>query len=72
VMGWVWCWSCSVDDLPDSENVPNERAIDAQSSLPTARYHALQSFVVPVAVGEALAVKVGGIGRSVDAKLATQ
>lgn len=60
------------DDSPNSEKVPNERAMDAQSSLPTARYHALQSCVVPVAVGDALAVKVGGIGRSVAAKLATQ
>lgn len=71
-MGRAWCWCYLGNDLPDSEKVPNARAIDAQSSFPTARYHALQSFVVPVAVGEALAVKVGGIGRSVDAKLATQ
>jgi len=46
--------------------------MEAQSSLPTARYQALQSLVVPVAVGEALAVTVCGIGALEEPKLATQ
>jgi hypothetical protein len=46
--------------------------MEAQLSLPMARYQAVQSLVVPVAVGEALSVTVGGIGTSVGAKLATQ
>ena len=58
--------------LPDSEKVPNDRAMSAQSSAPTAMYQARHVPMILVAVGEAPAVSVGGMGRAADEKSATQ
>lgn len=56
----------------DSEKVPNHAAIEAQSSFTCVMYHDSQVLTVPVVVGDALAVTVGGIGRSLASKFATQ
>ena len=54
-----------------AEKVPKMLAMKAQSP-PVAKYHAVQSVVVPVGTGVGDVVTVGGIGRSAQSKAAAQ
>lgn len=56
---------------PLSLKLPKISAMDAQSSLPVAIYHAVHVLTVPVAVGEGLIVTIAGRGKSLP-KAATQ
>lgn len=54
------------------EMVPNHKAIESQSSFTTVLYHEVHVLIVLLVVGDALAVTVGGIGKELALKFATQ